>query len=384
MRYSSRIQWDVNQNRLSMALNHKRASNNRILDLTESNPTAAGFLYPQEKILNAFGDKRTLVYQPTPQGLEEARSAVSGYYGGSVPIERILLTASTSEAYSYAFKLLCDPGDQVLVPRPSYPLFDYLAALEGVNVAQYELHYDGRWTLDIEALRDAITPRTRALIFVNPNNPTGSFLKQSEHRVIVAICREHSLAIICDEVFADYGFEKDADRMQTLTGTTDVLTLCFSGLSKICGLPQMKLGWIAVSGPTVEACEAMERLELIADTFLSVTTPVQYAAPALLALREEIQTQICGRTKRNLAHLRSKTAETAFRVLHVEAGWYATIQVPRIRSEEDWVLNLLDRHNVLVQPGFFYDFDREAFLVLSLLTPEAVFEEGVDKLCSTE
>lgn len=383
VRFSSRIAFDISANRLSVALNRKRASGERILDLTESNPTTAGLQYPQEAICEALGDARGLAYHPTPQGLQEARSAISGYYHGRVLPERILLTASTSEAYSYAFKLLCDPGDEVLVPRPSYPLFEYLAALECVRVVQYPLRYDYGWSIDTQELRGLVTPRTRAVAFVNPNNPTGSFLKRSEYREVVNLCRQHSLVILCDEVFADYAFDGDPERMPTLTGTTDVLTLCLSGLSKVSGLPQMKLGWIAAAGPDREAERALQGLELIADTFLSVASPVQYASHALLAIRVSMQEQILGLARRNLALLRQRTSNTPLRVLRAEGGWYATVQVPRIRSEEDWVVELLERHNVLVQPGFFYDFDAEAFLVLSLLTPEADFAQGVETLCST-
>lgn len=382
VRSSSRIQWDTQPNALSQALARKKESGASILDLTGSNPTAAGFEYPEDAIANALADKRSLVYEPAAAGILEARLAVSEYYHREVPASRILLTASTSEGYAYLFKLLCDAGDEVLIAQPSYPLFEYLAALENVRTVPYVLDYHHGWTLDSEALRLAITPRTRAIIFVHPNNPTGSFLKRSEHERVVSICREHRLSIISDEVFADYAFQPDPGRIRTLSETSGALTFTLSGLSKVAALPQMKLGWIAVSGPPHEADEAMHRLELISDTYLSVGTPVQYAASKLLSSRGALQEQILRRTKENLLFLQGQSAGTAFEVLQVEAGWYATLQAPRIRSEEEWVLELLEERNVLVQPGFFFDFAREAFLILSLLTAPEDFREGVKRICS--
>ncbi len=371
VRFSSRIAWDTAVNRIGTALAAKRNARVRLVDLTASNPTAVGLVYPGLALEGS-------VYEPCPAGMMSAREAVSGYYDHRVPVERLLLTASTSEAYSYVFKLLCDPGDEVLVPRPSYPLFDYLAGLESVSVVQYPLFYEHGWSLDLDALRGAITGRTRALIFVHPNNPTGSYLKVDEYRAVVQICREHSLALLSDEVFADYSFGEDEGRIPSLALFDEVLTFTFSGLSKVSGLPQMKLGWIAVSGPG--GAEAFERLETIADTFLSVGTPVQLAVPDLLAARFGVQAQIRERARLNLAYLRSACRDTGVRVLEVEAGWYATVRVPRTQSEEELTLRLLLEKDVLVQPGYFYDFDEEAFLVLSLLTPPADFQAGVSDI----
>jgi alanine-synthesizing transaminase len=379
--FSSRLNWDTPPNPLAKLLAEKRASGAAILDLTESNPTAAGFNYPADRILNALADPRSLCYEPAPAGILAARSAVSGYYGGRVETGRILLTASTSEAYGLLFKLLADPGDEVMVPRPSYPLFDFLAALESVRVVEYPLVYHGGWSADFDALARQITPRTRAIVVVNPNNPTGSYLKKSELSQLADLCMRHELAIISDEVFSDYALTDDPGRVATLVDVDDVLTFSLSGLSKLVGLPQLKLGWIVTSGPLEDRYRALDRLELIADTYLSVGTPVQWAAAGLLALRESMQAQILGRVRANLTYLRSQIgSDSPWRVLEVEGGWYAVIQAPRIHSEEDWVLTLLGEDDVLVQPGFFFDFESEAFLVASLLTPSGIFQEGIRRI----
>lgn len=380
-RFSSRLQWDLAPNHLSRLLEEKRASGAAILDLTESNPTAAGFDYPADAIVSALADARSLRYEPAAAGMLSAREAVSDYYAGRVSPDRILLTASTSEAYSLVFKLLADPGDEVLVSSPSYPLFDYLAVLDSVRVVQYPLVYHGMWTIDLEALASSITPRSRAIVLVNPNNPTGSFLKQSELAPLLALCRQHNLALISDEVFADYVLEQQAQLVRTLTEIDEVLTFCLSGLSKVAALPQMKLGWIVTGGPAADRKQAFERLELIADTYLSVSAPVQWAARKLLGLRGEVQGQILARVRANRAYLGSQLGPASpWKLLSTEGGWYAILEAPRIQSEEEWVLSLLSEDGVLVQPGFFFDFEREAFLVASLLTPESVFGEGIQRI----
>jgi alanine-synthesizing transaminase len=381
--FSSRLKWHLPRNPLSALLEEKRRAGARVLDLTESNPTRAGLDYPEERILAALADRRGLLYQPDPRGLESAREAVAAYYrqrGVEVTPERILLTASTSEAYAYLFKLLADPGCQILTPRPSYLLFEYLAALESVEVVQYPLRYDGVWHIDFPALEAAITPRTRAIVVVNPNNPTGSFLKRDELERLEALAAVRDLAILSDEVFADYAFGADPERVTTLVGRRRALTFSMSGLSKIAGLPQMKLGWIVVSGP--QAATAMERLELIADTYLSVAAPVQWALGELLEASAGVRSQILDRTRGNLAYLRANFADAAAGVLNVEGGWYAVAQVPRTRTEEEWALELLGSCEVLTQPGFFYDFESEAFLVVSLLTRPEEFTEGLRRLRS--
>jgi alanine-synthesizing transaminase len=379
------LNWDLAPNRLSQLLNEKRAAGAPILDLTESNPTVAGFDYPSDAILSALADPRSLRYEPAASGMPTARAAVSDYYanalGKDVSRDRILLTASTSEAYAFVFKLLADPGDELLVPTPSYPLFDYLAALDAVRVVQYPLVYQRSWNIDFDALARSITPRSRAIVLVNPNNPTGSFLKGSELGALLALCRKHNLALISDEVFADYAFNDDLRLVRSLTGIDEVLTFCLSGLSKVAALPQLKLGWIVTGGPPGDREQAFERLELIADTYLSVNALVQGAAPALLGLRGPLQRQILGRVVANRSFLASQIGPTSpWNLLSTEGGWYAILEAPRIQSEEEWVLNLLIEDGVLVQPGFFFDFEREAFLVISLLTSEDVFREGIHRI----
>jgi aspartate/methionine/tyrosine aminotransferase len=377
MHFSSRFHWDLRPNRLTQALAARRASGARVLDLTESNPTHAGFAYPLD-IVRAFEDPRVLAYEPSPAGAMEAREAVSAYYGARghrVTTDRILLTASTSEAYSHLFKLLCDPGDEVLVPRPSYPLFEFLAEMDSVKVRQYSLSYHGVWSMEMPGLIDALGDRTRAVVLVNPNNPTGSYVKGGELKALAARCAERDVALISDEVFADFAFGEDADRVTTLANVESCAAFCMSGLSKVAGLPQMKLGWIVGN-----RAAAMERLEWIADTYLSVSTPVQCAAARLLEAGQDIQRQMRERTARNLAVARELLAGTAGSVLAAEGGWYITVQVPRVRTEEEWALQLLERDGVLVQPGFFYDFDSEAFLVVSLLTKPEVLREGLERI----
>ena len=326
-------------------------------------------------------------YQPSPRGIDSAREAVAAYYrdrGTPVPAANVLLTASTSEAYAYLFKLLTNPGDEILAPRPSYPLFEFLADLESVRIRQYPLRYDGVWHIDFDALEQAITPRTRAIVVVNPNNPTGSFLKRAELDLLDRLAAERGLAVLSDEVFRDYAFGEDADRVSTLAGDRRALTFSMSGPSKIAGLPQMKLGWIiangGASGP--RSSEALDALELIADTYLSVSTPVQVALPRLLALSSGIMEQIRQRTASNLARLRETMHGSPATILRTEGGWYTVLQVPRTRTEEEWTLKLLGESDVLVQPGFFFDFESEAFLVLSLLSEPAAFAEGVSRIRS--
>jgi alanine-synthesizing transaminase len=364
--FSSRLHWDLKPNPIAELLSAKRERGESVLDLTESNPTRVGFEYPSGLF---EPDAGVLLYDPAPKGMLATREAVGASQG--VPADRILLTASTSESYGFLFKLLCDPGDEVLTPRPSYPLFEFLASLESVTVKQYPLVYHEGWWLDFDELLRLVTPRTRAILLVNPNNPTGSYLKRSELAQLVSLANATGMAIISDEVFADYAFGQDESRVPTLATCDGALTFTLSGLSKVCALPQMKLGWITANGPRHE--EALERLELIADTYLSVSTPIQLAAPRMLDSRHEMQRQIRERTQRNLAALEG-------RQLRVEGGWNATIQIPRTRSEECWVLDLLREENVLVQPGYFFDFHAEAYLVLSLLTAPETFDEGVRRI----
>lgn len=385
--FSSRIPSALHPNPLAQLVDARRRAGVPILDLTESNPTRAGFVYPVTEVLSSLAHPAVLDYEPTPRGLPSARFAVAQYYshslGTSIHPDQVFLTASTSEAYAFLFKLLANPGERILVPRPSYPLLELLAGLESVHLDAYPLEYDVAWRLDLAALERAVTPSTRAVVIVHPNNPTGSYVHSHELQALLTICRAHDLALISDEVFTDYAYDPDPDRVSTVAGIEDVLVFALSGLSKIVGLPQMKLAWIVVNGPPALRAAAMERLDLVADTYLSVGTPVQHAAASLLALRSCMQSQIMARVRANrtfaLEALRA-APEAGCAALHSEGGWYLVLRVPHILSEEAWALELLDRDGVLVHPGYFFDFPREAHLVVSLLVPENVFREGIAKL----
>ena len=380
---SARTGWDLTPNRLSSVLEARRTRGEPVLDLTETNSTRVGLPYPPD-LLAPLADPAALTYEPSPLGLASAREAVSADHARrGVPVHpgRVVLTASTSEAYAWLFKLLCDPGDAVLVPRPSYPLFAYLARLESVDVHPYALSYDGEWHLGPDAVLEAVTPRTRAVVVVSPNNPTGSFLKRAEAEALLELCAERELAVISDEVFADYAFGSDPRRMASLAGDGAALAFSLGGLSKSCGLPQLKLAWIAVSGPEKWSGPARARLEVVADTYLSVSTPVQRAAPALLARRWELQRPIAERVTANRDALRRRLGPgSPASLLAAEGGWSAVVQVPATESEEERVTRLLEEQGVLVHPGYFFDFPREAFLVLSLLPPRDVFEEAIDRI----
>jgi hypothetical protein len=380
--FSRRTGWTRAPNRLRGAVEARRRSGAPLLDLTETNPTRAGLRAPAD-VLAALADPAALAYEPEPHGRRAAREAVAAdarRRGAEIDPDRLLLTASTSEAYAFAFKLLCDPGDTVLVPRPSYPLFEYLAGLESVHVEPYLLRYDGTWHIDLAELAGAFTGRTRAVVAVSPNNPTGSFVKAAEAEALRALAARHDAAILSDEVFADFPLRPDTGRARTLFADGPALTLCLGGLSKSCGLPQLKLAWVAIAGPTAGRAEAHARLEIVADTYLSVSTPVQHAAPAILARAEELQAPIRDRIRDNLGHLRAAAAGTPGTVLDVEGGWSAVLHVPATRSEEEWAIALIEQDGVLVHPGYFFDFPREAYLVLSLLPPAAEFAEGAAKI----
>jgi aspartate/methionine/tyrosine aminotransferase len=353
-----------------------------VLDLTETNPTRVGLEAPPD-MFALLADERARRYEPDPRGLAAARQAVSADYGRrgvDLHPERLVLTASTSEAYAFLFKLLCDPGDEVLVPRPSYPLFDYLAGLESVEVKPYPLPYDGEWRIDLPALRESAGPRTRAIVLVSPNNPTGSFVKEDEVAAVQELAAEKELALVSDEVFADYPWTA-SDGGPSLARDGPALAFALGGLSKSCGLPQLKLAWTAVSGPARWREEALARLELLADTYLSVGTPVQRAAPALLARAEELRAPVAARVAANLDALRGLRGQgQAASLLHGEGGWSAVLRIPATESEEERVLALLDAHDVLVHPGYFFDFPREAYLVVSLLPRPADFAEAVSRI----
>ncbi len=381
--FSSRLTFDAPPNRLSTALEAMRAAGTAFDDLTESNPTKVGLPYPP-RLLDSLSSPSSLRYDPQPLGTRAARQAVSADLrrrGFHTPPERIVLTASTSDAYSLLFKLLCNPGDEVLVPVPSYPLFDFLASLDSVVVKPFRLEYHGEWTSDIDGLRRATTARTKAVVVVNPNNPTGSYLKRQELDAIAGHCATHGLGLIGDEVFAEYVLDADLRRTCSVLAQRRALTFSLGGLSKALGLPQLKLGWMAVGGPDDLVRQALERLELICDTYLSVGTPVQEALPSLLTYGAVVRTLIRERTTRNHETLRAMAARfPSVTLLPSEGGWYAVMQVAAMQSEESLVLTLLEQDRVLVHPGYFFDFPREAFLVVSLLPAPDVFDRAAARM----
>jgi aspartate/methionine/tyrosine aminotransferase len=380
--FSSRLPAALGPNALAAAIDRLRTSGTPFIDLTVTNPTTAGFEYPPA-LLDGLASPAALTYTPEPFGLPAARDAVSREYarqGLVMRSERILLTASSSESYSLLFKLLCDSGDEVLIPQPSYPLFDLLSGLEDVRAVPYRLHEHGAWSIDRGCLESAITAKTRAILVVSPNNPTGSVTSAEDARWLSEVCKSRDLAIISDEVFADYQLSMNAEAIDDST-FAGCLSFRLGGLSKSAGLPQVKLGWIAVDGPDALVAAALERLELICDTYLSVATPVQVAAASLIEGGAAVRAQILARVRRNLETLRGVVGgRSDVTLLEPQGGWSAVIQVPATEPEEQMVLRLLGDRRVLVHPGYFFDFSREAFLVMSLLPEERVFAEGVARV----
>jgi aspartate/methionine/tyrosine aminotransferase len=378
--FSSRVPGELEPNRLTRALRSARAAGRALIDLTITNPTTAGIEYPPG-MLGPLSDEAAMRYDPRPFGLREAREAVSRDFarrGVVVASDRVLLTASTSEAYSLLFKLLCEPAnDVVLTPVPSYPLFDHLTRLDGVRTVPYRLAYHGRWTLELDTVDAAWASRVRAVLAVSPNNPTGSMLTSDEIDALDRRCAERNAALIVDEVFADYAFTSGNQP----AGEAHALRFRLGGLSKSAGLPQVKLGWIAVEGPDALVRAALDRLELICDTYLSVSTPVQVAAARLIERGDAVRRAILARIRQNYALLGTLASNhPAVQVLHADAGWSAVVRVPSTRTEEELVIELLERDGVVVHPGFFFDFAHEAYLVLSLLPEPAAFREGVTRL----
>jgi hypothetical protein len=376
---SSRLPQSREPNALARLVYAKRCGSASIVDLTKSNPTSAGFSYPED-LLAPLADARALEYDPQPLGLWSGRAAVAADFrrrGTIISADRVALTSSTSEAYALLFKLLCDAGDEVLVPHPSYPLFEHLTRMESVVAVPYSLEYHGSWRIDLDSLRCAAGERVRAILVVSPNNPTGSFLHSADLAAIVELAAEKNLPVIGDEVFADYRLDASPDATHVLADA-DVLAFSLGGLSKSAGLPQVKLGWIGFGGPSNTVDEMLTAYEIVADTYLSVSTPVQAAAADLIERGAGLRAQILARLKRNLESLR-KQAESfpALTVLPVEGGWSAVVQVPSVGSEESLVLELLDEDDVLVHPGYFFDFPREAFIIVSLLVEPSLFDKGI-------
>jgi len=455
-RFSDRTNWKLAQNRLTQAVEEARAVGAKLLDLTVSNPTRVGLEYDPHAILAALGSARSLDYDPQPKGLVSAREAVAGYYREQhgvqdLDAQRIVLTTSTSEGYSYVFRLLCNAGDELLVPKPSYPLFEFLADLEDVRLAPYPLIYDHGWQMDFPSLEKAVTAKTRGVVLVHPNNPTGSYVKAGEREMLNAFCRERGLAVVVDEVFLDYGLDAVAQNTRVGTGALgrpversstvsclgkagpqgfkpkssmdlsgaaeaaplqrpnpdagsavelrstgqpraavptwsfvrndEVLTFTLSGLSKISALPQMKVAWVVTSGPEAEVSAAMGRLEVIADTYLSMNAPVQWALPVLLEQRKSVQRQLMARVRANLAELdRQLAGQTTCTRLDVEGGWYAVLRVPVTRSDEELAIELVREKRALVHPGHFYDFPGDGYLVVSLIAAPEEFAEGLARV----
>ena len=383
--FSHRTAWDLALTPIARAIEEHRGSGRELLDLAESNPTRVGLTYAKSEILPALADQRTLEYSPDPKGLITARRAVAEYYAERLPAssavdpENIFLTTSTSEAYTFIFRLLCDTGDELLVPTPSYPLFEFLAGLQDVKLRTYPLLYDHGWHIDLHSLARSINSSTRAILVVNPNNPTGSYVREADLAQLNKLCADHGLALVSDEVFLDYNHNNQPT--VTLAANQAILSFSLSGISKICALPQMKLAWAVVSGPSSLVHAARERLEVVSDTYLSMNAPIQWAAPILLAQRHSIRDQLMARIRQNLAELdRQLAAQDLCTRLEVEAGWYAILRVPATRSDEDLAIGLLKNCDVLVHPGHFYGFASDGSLVLSLIPPPARFSEALRRI----
>jgi alanine-synthesizing transaminase len=382
--FSRRTDWPLAPNAFTRALNEAHALGQPLFDLSVSNPTEAGLQLDPHVVLGALTNPDAMRYEPQPLGLLEARKAVGQYYRESHAIpdldpQSLVLTTSTSEGYSHVFRLLCNPGDEILVPKPSYPLFEFLADLSDVRLAPYPLIYDHGWQIDLDSLYKAATSQTRAVILVHPNNPTGSYVSPAETSAFNAFCGSHDLAIIVDEVFLDYAH--DGVPRPSFVSNTDVLTFTLSGLSKISALPQMKLAWVVTSGPSDIVAQAGARLEIIADTLLSMNAPVQIAAAVLLDQRKQVQPVLIDRLRVNLGQLDRQLAATpSCTRLNVEGGWYAVVRVPALRSDENLAIDLLRSQAVVVHPGHFYDFPNDGYLVLSLITEPGVFREGIKRV----
>jgi len=387
-RFSSRTSWDAGESSYAAAVREARASGGRLYDLTVSNPTRCGFAYDAEALLKPLADARALVYDPDPRGMVSAREAVAGYYAGhraEVPVDDLVLATSTSESYSFLFRLLCDPGDEVLVAQPSYPLFDFLADLDDVRLRPYPLFYDHGWSIDFAELERAVTLRTRAIVVVHPNNPTGHWTGAREREALEALCARHGLTLIVDEVFLDYSLNNGPLRESAAgsfaCGAHPVLTFVLSGLSKIAGLPQMKAAWIATLGPDRARAEALGRLEIVADTFLSMNAPVQLAMPSWLAGVGAMQAQIQARARGNLAMLQriAEEAPGRLQVLEVDAGWSAVVGLPGCVGEVDCAERLVRERGVVVHPCAFYGMAERNRLVVSLIGAAGDFEVGIQR-----
>ncbi len=380
--FSSRTNWNLAPNPLNRLLEEKRKAGATVLDLTESNPTRCGFTY-SPALLKALSAEKSLLYEPNPRGLLTAREVVATWYRSHrirMDADNVILTAGTSEGYGYLFRLLCDPGDTVLVPKPSYPLFDYLCELNDVEARYYRLRYYDEWQVDLDSMRAAVDESTRAILIVHPNNPTGSFVKPQERESIVSFASEHHLALIVDEVFIEFGLQPESETPASFASEQRGIIFTLNGISKTLGLPQMKVAWITTSGGQELVHHAVQRLEVIADTYLTVGTPVQHALAACFDEGKTITDQIGGRVRRNYSELCSMLANTPLSPLHTEAGWNSIVRLPSTESDEAWAQRILRESNVLVYPGHFFEINDETCIVLSLLPQESVFRDGVRRL----
>ncbi len=381
---ASRTNWKFSPNRLTLRLKTLRESGVQIFDLSESNPTRCQFEYLNSMLLSPLLNPKNLSYEPNPKGTLEARRVIQNYYQEKnihVDPEQIFITSSTSEAYSLLFRLFVNPSEHVLIPHPSYPLFDFLADLNDIQLDSYRLAYDGVWHIDLESLRMACDSKTKAIVLVHPNNPTGSFVKKKELDEIAKLAYEKSIILISDEVFSDYSFLEDSERAPSFAVNQDALTFTLGGISKSLGLPQMKLGWIVATGLKELLRSSCERLEVVLDTYLSVNTPVQNALPSWFSMKKIIQNEIRNRIKKNLAFLTSRLFNShPANCLKTEGGWYATLRIPKTLSEEEWVLEVLEKDHVYLHPGYFFDFEDEAYIIISLLPSPEIFNEAVSRI----
>ena len=384
--FSKRFEWEAAPHPLSAALRRKLNGGQAVLDLTDANPTRAGLDYPAREILDALARPESMVYEPSPLGLPAAREAISGYYsdgGEAVRADDIALTAGTSEAYGLLFKILADPGDEILIPRPGYPLITHLAGFESLVCHSYPLRYhtEKGWCIDLDILEALITPRTRALVVVNPNNPTGSYIKRAELEAVDMLCRRYDLALIVDEVFSDFVGRVASDGVRTTVNRTGALTFVLNGVSKMLGLPQLKLAWIVCGGNPEWAAQALTRMETLMDFYLTVATPVQIGAPQLLALRAVIQNRIKARLDENARFLEARIKGVRnLKLLIREGGWYAALAIEDCITDETRALTLLEADHTLIHPGTFFDFQREGIVILSLLSAPDDFKNGIDRL----
>jgi len=380
--FSNKFNFDFSENELSKLLSKKKKEGRLVLDLTQSNPLNSGIGYEKEKILNSLISGNTFSYNPSPKGLCSAREAVSEYYrqaGFNVDSENIFLTSGTSEAYSYLFKLLCNPGEEILVPQPSYPLIDTIAEIENVKSVRYNLKYDGKWLIDINDLKKRISKQTKAILIINPNNPTGSYVSREDYIELDGLCLENNLALISDEVF--YDFNINGEKKTSSAGNNSCLTFTLSGISKICGLPQLKLSWIITDGTPQVKSDAIKRLEILTDAFLCVNTPVQEGLDVILKTRFDFQNKLNALIRKNLEFLQKSVIKSKkLEVLLIEGGWYSVVKILDNTDDENMCLRLLEDKDVYVHPGYFFDFEENCFFVISLITKYEIFSEGIERI----